>query len=111
MELEQDLRRLAALRKKLEPYKEIKDEYEALKLDVLMQMQAMHSKRTEAFGGIYAVRSERTDVRVLDPIATESWLVDNGFALEEYKRLDIDRVKPLAKQRLLETGEIVDGVQ
>lgn len=109
--LEKKLARLAELRQAMSELGSLKLEFDALKADVLGEMAALKSRRTESVNGIYAVRAERTDVRVVEPAKVESWLGDNNFELSEYKRLDLTRVTPLVKAALKETGEVVPGTE
>lgn len=109
--LETKLAQLAQLKQELDKLSAVRDEYDTLKAEVLFEMQAAKSKRTEAVQGIFAVRSERTDVQITDPTKVETWLGQNGFAVEEYKRLDMTRVTPMVRTALKETGEIVPGTE
>lgn len=107
--LQTHLAQLAVLKAELDRLAEVKQQYDLLKLKILEEMREAKSRRTEAYAGVYAVRAERQDVRVVEPEKVEAWLVANRFKLDEYKRLDLTRVTPLVRVALKETGEIVPG--
>ena len=90
--------------------KPLEDELEMLKLQVMEHMHETRSKRTEAANGYYVVRAERQSLTVTDPAAVEGWLTENGFDLEEYKKLDAARVTATAKSALEQNGELVPGI-
>jgi hypothetical protein len=110
MTLQDKLAKAAILKAKIDKLAPLKVELDELKFDILTEMSQTHSKRTEAYSGVYAVRATRTNVSVTSPQEVESWLTANDFMLDDYVRLDEQRVKALADERLHETGEIIPGL-
>lgn len=113
--LEDNLTKLSELKAQYDDLAEqlrpIEAEINGLKLVILAQMHDQKSKRTEAINGVYAIRAERKNVVITDEKAVTQFLTDNGFALDEYLRLDAARIKALADSTLKETGELVPGLQ
>ncbi len=109
------LSRMAAIRQTLAPLeaqiKPLTDELDTLKSQLMLAMQSAKSKRTEAVHGLYAVRSERKTMTIIDPAAVDDWLTAQDFDLGEYYKLDDKRVKAAAESAMKENGEIVPGIQ
>jgi len=110
--LEQKLERLAEIRSELALLDPLKAELDELKYEIMIDMQANQSKRTEPVAGIFAVRATRTSVRIDDVEMVSDWLEANLFDVSEYYKLDEARVKALAEERLKPEngGEIVPGL-
>jgi hypothetical protein len=111
MDLQAKLLKLSFLKEEINALSEKKKEFDDLKSEIMFDMAASKSKRTESVNGIYAVRAERTDIKVIDQEQVKQWLTDNEFVIDEYVRLDLTRVSPLVKSALKETGELVPGTE
>lgn len=114
-DFEGSIARIAEIKRELAPLeaqmKPLLDELEAVKFAIMAHMQATRSKRTEAVNGFYVVRAERKNVNIADEELVTSWLLDQGFDLSEYTKLDTTRVKSAAESAMKENGEIVPGVE
>ena len=111
MDLQAKLLKLSFLKEEINALSEKKKEFDDIKSEIMFDMAASKSKRSESVNGIYAVRAERTDIKVIDQEQVKQWLTDNEFAIDEYVRLDLTRVSPLVKSALKETGELVPGTE
>lgn len=110
-QLELDMIRLAELKGQMAVFDSIKAEYDEVRQAVLEGMQAQRSKRTETINGYFAVRQERANIRITDDSKVREWMVANDFPLDEYLRIDARRLDVVAKARLKEDGEIIDGCE
>lgn len=105
------LARIAELRAEIAKVDPLKQELDELKFELQLEMQQSQSKRTEAYGGVYAVRAVRTNIRVADELALTAWLEDTMFDTTAYYKLDEPKIKALAEAKLKEDGEIVPGLE
>ena len=62
-QLQLDIKRMGAIKKKLATLDPLKSEYEQIRERVLFGMVAQKSKRTDPINGWYAVRAFRADVK------------------------------------------------
>lgn len=106
--LEKRLARVAEIRQELKHYDALKFEFDGLKYEIMVDMMATKSKRTEAVDGFYAIRVARKDVQVTNRQDLENWIEEN-YKIEDYKKLDMMMVNPLVKTAFTENGEIVPG--
>jgi phage host-nuclease inhibitor protein Gam len=96
--MEEDIARLGQLKREIDRLSGLRKEYDELRQDVLFQMMSLKSLKSEPVNGYQALRIQRKSVSVSDPSLVEDWLTVNGYDLDEYRRLDLDRVKALSEQ-------------
>jgi hypothetical protein len=109
--LENSLEELALLKAEMDKYQTIKSRYDELKFDILQEMTASQSKRTESKFGVYAVRAQRSSVRIIDETIVKNWLAANNFELDSFVRLDPAMVTPVVKTAMKVDGEVVPGTE
>jgi hypothetical protein len=114
-DLQKNLEAIAAIKDRLlvleTEAKPLEAHLNELKFNTMVLMQKTHSKRSEAIGGWYVIRSERKSIVIADQEAIMDYIEKNDFAIDEYLTLDKDRVKAMADSALKETGELVPGVE
>lgn len=109
-ELQASISRLEELKTQIDAVKPLKDEYDELREQVRFGLEALKLKSLKTDRVSVAI-AERQSVQILDDATVEEWLEGNGFALDEYRRLDTARVSPVVLGRMKEDGEIVPGTQ
>ena len=109
---EQKLERIAELSSDLASLKPIRDELEGLKFEVMEEMIEAKSKRSEVVDGYYVIRAERKSMSITSPRKVVNWIKkQDKLKLEEFLRLDTDKVKLLADEIFKEDGEFLPGVE
>ena len=110
-ELETNLEELAMLKQEMDKFSAVKSRYDELKFNILQEMTTSQSKRTESKFGVYAVRAQRSSLRIVDQAELRAWLVKNAFDLNNYMRLDTEAVTPVVKAAMKVDGEVVPGTE
>lgn len=114
MNFDAKLQRLAELTEAINATKPLKEELDGLKFEIMEEMITRKSKRTEVIDGFsyYVVRAERKSVSIASPRKIVNWIKkQDNLKLEEFLKLDTDKVKLLADKVLKEDGEFLPGVE
>jgi hypothetical protein len=113
-DLELKLTRLSFLKRSMADYKVLEDEFKQLKFEVLSDMQAAKSDKTQPTAGIFGTIARRTVPTITDPEALEHWLIMTGYAEQDYlktRELDPEKIAGIAAQELEKQGEIAPGFE
>lgn len=92
-------------------YKQIKEQEDALRQDLMIVLQetGLRSAKTKHYSASVATRS---DIEVIHEQSVLEWLRhEPNVEEDQYIGLKRTEFKPLAKQVLKETGEIIPGTQ
>lgn len=111
--LETNLARLAELKVIIDAAKDARQEFDAVKNEVAVELTAMGSDKTKPYAGVYATISRKTVPWISDSEELLHWFIQNDYPERDYMtdpQPDLEKIAQVATEVLEEGGEIIPGL-